>query len=123
MPPPPICACSRYRPATRRPGVATGRVTSDSGGNAVPPPVLLLRAGGQRVVELAELVDRLRRQVVEDALPGGGLVVAAGQQQLPGLRLPVAPGPVGEELREIAVLGRRLLLRGRRGREGRRVVA
>src|SRR5919112_3253664 len=126
MPPPPSCDCRRYLPATRRPGVVTGRVMdgcgsggSDRGGDPEPARVLLLGAGRQGVVELAELGVHVGGQVVEDLAPGRRLVVAAGQQQLPGLRLPVALAPLGQELRQVGVLGCRLL--GGRG-AGRQVL-
>src|SRR3712207_4998091 len=106
----------------RRPGVVTGRVIdgaarSDGGRRAVPARVLLLRAGGQGVVELAELGVHARVQVVEDLRPRRGLVVAAGEQQLPRLGLAVALAPLGDELRQVAVLRGGLLLRRRPGRQ------
>src|SRR5438067_1449604 len=82
-------------PAACRPGAVSGRVMagfrgggSRSGGSdgrrdPEPPLVLLLGAGRQGVVERAELVQRLGGEVVEDALPGRRLVIAAGEQQLP----------------------------------------
>src|SRR4051812_125528 len=76
MPPPPICDCRRYRPATRRPGAVMGRVTtggapgpqrrSDRGGDPVPARVLLLGADGQDVVELPELGVHLGVEIVEE---------------------------------------------------------
>src|SRR3954451_17624175 len=82
---------------------------SDRGGNAEPARVLLLGARREGVVEGSELGVHLGGEVVEDPLPGGGLVVATGQQQLPRLGLPVPLAALGEELGEVAVLGRRLL--------------
>ena len=114
----------------RRPGAVTtgrvidgGRPRSDGGGHAVPARVLLLRAGGQGVVELTELGVHAGLQVVEDARPRGGLVVAAGEQQLPGLRLAVTLAALGDELLQVPVLRGRLLLRGRPGRQVRGVAA
>ena len=52
-------------------------------------------------------------QVVEDPAPGGRIVVAAGQQQLPGLRLAVPLPPLGQDLRQVLVLGGGLLFAGR----------
>src|SRR3954468_18980439 len=115
MPPPPICDSRRYRPATSRPGRVSGAVTvppSDGGRDPVAPCVLLLGAGGKGVVEGAQLLDRLGGEVVEELPPGRGLVVAAGQQQLPGLRLAVALAALGDELGQVGVLGGRLLRRG-----------
>src|SRR3954466_11001990 len=93
IPPPPICERSRQRPPTSRPGRVRGDVTpdppSDGGRDPEAPCVLLLGAGGQGVVQRPELLEGLGGEVVEQALPGRGLVVAAGQQQLPGLRLAI----------------------------------
>src|SRR4051794_828194 len=125
MPPPPIWDSSRYRPATSRPGAVSGRVMagfrsgggsvgSDGGRDAEPSLVLLLGAGREGVVQRAELLERLGGEVVEDLLPGGRLVVAAGEQQLPRLRLPVPLAALGQYLGEVPVLGRVLLLAGRR---------
>src|SRR3954453_11396153 len=119
MPPPPICDNRRRRPATSRPGRVSGAVTvppSDGGRDPVAPCVLLLGAGGKGVVEGAQLLDRLGGEVVEELPPGRGFVVAAGQQQLPGLRLAVALAALGDELGEVAVLGGVLLLAGGVGR-------
>src|ERR671927_261612 len=130
VPPPPMRSTRRYRSATRWPGPLTvcpprpppaPEPRSDAARDAVPAGVLLLGARGQDVVELAELLDHVGGQVVEQALPGRGLVVAAGQQQLPGARLPVALAALGDELREVPVLGGVLLLLGRRGRQLRGV--
>src|SRR4051812_18345304 len=92
----------------------SGSLTGGSDGRrrAVAPVVLLLGADGERVVQRPQLLDRLGGEVVEDPLPGRRVVVGAGQQQVPGLRLAVALGPLDEELREVAVLGGRLLLPG-----------
>src|SRR3712207_9352252 len=90
----------------------SGSLTGGSDGRrrAVAPVVLLLGTGGERVVQRSPLLDRLGRQGVEDALPGRRLVVGAGQQQLPGLRLAVALFALGEGIGEGAVLRGRLLL-------------
>src|SRR3954454_21595746 len=85
---------------------------SDRGGNAEPARVLLLGAGREGVVEGSELGVHLGGEVVEDPLAGRGLVVATGQQELPGVRLPDALAPRGEELGEVAVLRRGLLRSG-----------
>src|SRR3954447_9442872 len=84
---------------------------SDAGGDPEAARVLLLGAGRQGVVEGAEFRVHRRVEVVEDLLPAGRLVVGAGQEQLPGLRLAVALAPLGQELREVGVLGGRLLRR------------
>src|SRR5215211_7927742 len=93
-----------------RSGTLTGG--SDGRWRAVAPVVLLLSTGGQRVVQRAQLLDRLGGQVVEDPLPGRRLVVGPGQQQVPGLGLAVTLVPLDEELGEVAVLRGRLLLLG-----------
>src|SRR3954462_12614524 len=131
MPPPPSWDCSRYRPATRRPGRVMGRrVTvagtgggSDGGRDPEPARVLLLGAGRESVVEVPELGVHLGGEVVEDLLPRGRLVVAASQQQLPRLRLAIALATLGQELREVGVLRRRLLRRRGTRRQVRGVAA
>ena len=87
---------------------------SDGGGDPEAAHVLLLGAGRQGVVEGAEFLVHRRVEIVEDLLPAGRLVVAAGQQQLPRLRLPVALAALGQELRQVGVLRGRLLRRASR---------
>src|SRR5215217_2484625 len=91
---------------------SAGDGASDSGGDPEAARVLLLGAGRQGVVEGPELCVHLGGEVVEDLLPGRRLVVAAGQQQLPGVRLAVALTALRHEVRQVAVLRGRLLLRG-----------
>src|SRR3712207_7374473 len=72
-------------PIARPPGRCSG---GDRG--PVAADVLGLGPLGQRVVQLAQLADRALRQLVEQLAPARRLVVAAGQQQLPGPGLAVA---------------------------------
>src|SRR3954452_16549487 len=85
--------------------------------------VLLLGAGREGVVEGAEFLVHRWVEVVEDLLPARRLVVAAGQEQLPGLRLTVPLAALGQEVGKVGVLRGGLLRRGRTGRQPRGVPA
>src|SRR3954471_8428492 len=96
---------------------------SDGRRDPEPPDVLLLRTGGEGVVEGAEFLVHRRVEVVEDLLPARRLVVAAGQKELPRLRLTVALAALGQEVGQVGVLRGRLLRRRRTRRQIRGVAA